>query len=79
MSILHDDLLVAQNKIFMMLPGDEQLVPYGEDTSIDMSFSLPPSMQSPKVLTAIELIQRPVPGAHTGKGLSVRLWHRATR
>ena len=55
-SILDGQRLVAQSEFAPMLPGDEQLVPFGEDTSVDVSWSLPANLQSSQTLTSIQLL-----------------------
>jgi len=64
---------MAQSPFTPMLPGDDQLIHYGDDTSIAIQHSLPAELQSTALLSASAIINK------EGKFAGVKLMNRTVR
>jgi len=72
-NILEGDRFVAQCQFTPMIPGDDQLIELGEDTTLSVSKSLPPAAQGNKVLR-VEIC-RAQEGVNKGQVVACNLHH----
>jgi len=69
-AILEDGRFVAQTQFTPMLPDDDQLVPYGYDSTISVSKSTPASLQDNSI-KAVDIIESSSTNKHPPVGVSL--------
>jgi len=77
-AVLEGGRFVNQSEFAPMLPNDDQLVPYGLDSTVSISRSLPPGLQSTKVET-VEILSTTNEKDGQKRPIGCTLSHRKTK